>query len=325
MEKKASKRVLQNLPFWKVEFQIAREDERREEYKKLKPVQVLQVNYSQLSDVQKEEFFQKLKVLCGIGYEDVIPFSKEIAKWTIEAIESGPLQLAHTVSILFYSNSKAVEVWKCLSFQEASMAFENRKHGEITHTWFPEVVRVILKRISSDSLPARFIDTSATTLSEMTVCVKDAILPLVSPFILKHLYSPQWQMRDFAVQLVGAIQDGTSKAVGTLLSQTISAILKLLQNDETITVRESAAWAVGKVIQFHHCSLGEEKLQLVPSLLQALRDPTARVVSQVCWVSNCFSLTNSEAFFDELQTNKLFHVYPHTAELVQELWGTVNR
>jgi importin subunit beta-1 len=117
-------------------------------------------------------------------------------------------------------------------------------------------------------------------------CCGDAIVDHTLPFISQHFLSGDWHYREAAIMAFGSVLEGPS--VEKLTSLADQAILPLVGavSDANLEVRDTAAWAIGRVCDScQECVVKEGNLKsMLQALLAALRDHP-RVASNACWVS----------------------------------------
>ena len=86
-------------------------------------------------------------------------------------------------------------------------------------------------------------------------------------------------------------------------------------------MRDTTAWTIGKICEFHKKALSVEVLpNLVTALSNALSDPSAKVASQACYAVHNLAQACSEEREDS--TNVISHFMPH---MLEKLLGVANR
>lgn len=119
----------------------------------------------------------------------------------------------------------------------------------------------------------------------MSVTVGDDIVPLIQPFIQQSIGHPEWRHRDGGIVAFGSILEGTQAQMMPLISECMPTLLERM-GDESIVVRDSTAWALGRVVKFHPEIVdGSNVAVLIQRMVDCLGQE-ARVVRHVCWVLN---------------------------------------
>jgi importin subunit beta-1 len=86
--------------------------------------------------------------------------------------------------------------------------------------------------------------------------------------------------------------DGPTKAIRPLITDALPSLIQLLK-DPSITIKDTTAWTISKICQFHPEGIGQHLPVLVKALVESLGDDP-RVSSHVCWV---LFTTNIRLFF----------------------------
>jgi importin subunit beta-1 len=86
-------------------------------------------------------------------------------------------------------------------------------------------------------------------------------------------------------------------------------------------VRDTTAWTIGKICEFHKNALGAEVLpNLVTGLSNALSDSSAKVAAQACFAVHNLAQACSEE--KDFPTNVISHFMPH---MLEKLLGVASR
>jgi importin subunit beta-1 len=120
-------------------------------------------------------------------------------------------------------------------------------------------------------------------------CCENAIVGHVLPYIFQNVSSDDWRRRDAAVMTFGSILDGPDQhTLQPIAVQIVPALIQFMR-DVSVVVRDSAAWAIGKLCD----TVPEAVLQLPHDVLDSLVNALAnnlksepRVASNVCWAIN---------------------------------------
>lgn len=85
--------------------------------------------------------------------------------------------------------------------------------------------------------------------------------------------------------------DGTSTAIHPLIAEAIPSLIQLLKHP-SITIKDTTAWTISKICQFHPTVIGSHLHLLVTALAESLSDDP-RVSSHVCWVNTVQYIHNT--------------------------------
>ena len=78
-------------------------------------------------------------------------------------------------------------------------------------------------------------------------CVQGDVMQPVLTFVEENIRNQDWRRRDAAVAAFGAIMDGPDpKVLEPLIKQALGVLVAMME-DESIQVRESVAFALGRV------------------------------------------------------------------------------
>lgn len=99
-------------------------------------------------------------------------------------------------------------------------------------------------------------------------CIGSDLVPMVLQFVEQKLRSEDWHERDAAVAAFGAIMDGPDvKVLDPLVKQALPVLIGMMQ-DPSLTVRDSAAYALSRICDYCYESI-DPQTHLQP-LMQAL-------------------------------------------------------
>jgi len=116
------------------------------------------------------------------------------------------------------------------------------------------------------------------------------------PFLDKHINSADWHRREASLQAFGSILEGPSPgALASYMSQVIDVVIQKM-SDPSVAVKDTAAWTIGRICEFHTPSILPQHWQLLMRppppdnpgaegegvLLAGLKDDP-RVAANVCW------------------------------------------
>lgn len=144
---------------------------------------------------------------------------------------------------------------------------------------------------------------------------------LVEPvlkFVEQNLRHADWRKRDAAVSAFGAIMEGPEDQVlGPLIKQALPLLLEKMQ-DENIQVRDSAAYALGRVCEVMPQAVdGEVRLSnLIEALFTGLSS-SPKMASSCCWA--LMSLADKFAGEPGCETNALSPHFQASVSALLEL------
>ncbi|RAL05165.1 karyopherin beta [Aspergillus ibericus CBS 121593] len=115
-------------------------------------------------------------------------------------------------------------------------------------------------------------------------CVQGDVIQPVLSFVEENIRHQDWRRRDAAVAAFGAIMDGPDpKVLEPLIKQALSVLVGMMQ-DDSIQVRDSVAYALGRVCDFCSETLDPDvHLQpLITCLFNGLAS-SPKIASSCCW------------------------------------------
>lgn len=114
--------------------------------------------------------------------------------------------------------------------------------------------------------------------------VGSEIVSAVLAFVEANLRDPDWHKRDAAVSAFGAIMEGPEeKILEPLIKQALPLLMEKMQ-DEAVQVRDSAAYALGRICDVLPDSIDPQSQ--LPSLIEALfggLSSNPRMAGSCCW------------------------------------------
>ncbi|KAE8149427.1 armadillo-type protein [Aspergillus avenaceus] len=115
-------------------------------------------------------------------------------------------------------------------------------------------------------------------------CVQGEVIQPVLTFVEENIRHEDWRRRDAAVAAFGAIMDGPDPKILEPLVKQALAVLVGMMEDSSIQVRDSAAYALGRVCDFCSETLDPDvHLQpLISCLFNGLAS-TPKIASSCCW------------------------------------------
>ena len=121
-------------------------------------------------------------------------------------------------------------------------------------------------------------------LSLFATAVGDEVVGTVATFVDGNLRDQDWARRDAAVSAFGAVLDGPQdKTLDQLVRMGLPAIMEKM-HDADLHVRDSAAYALGRVCEFAPRSIDERTTlpQLIEAMFQGISS-SPRMATSCCW------------------------------------------
>ena len=228
--------------------------------------------------------FECLVRIMQLYYEKMGPYMQHaIARLTIESIKS-PDEAIKLQGIEFWSTVCDIEI----ILQEDELADEPPR-PYYSKSALPHLLPALLESLRHEEEhdedewnPAMAAGTCLGLLSE---CVKDDIFKgnVVMSFVIQNVQSPDWRCREAAVMAFGSVMDGPSmESMSHYLSSALPVMLGMLA-DTFVAVRDSAAWTLGRLIDFFHELVPMDMIPRLTSVLTMGLKDAPRVAVNCCW------------------------------------------
>jgi importin subunit beta-1 len=152
-------------------------------------------------------------------------------------------------------------------------------------------------------------------------CVGSGVVPPVLAFVEKNLRSDDWHYRDASVSAFGAIMEGPEENVLDPIVKQALPVLIAMMDDSVIHVKDSAAYALGRICEAVPASLDAQ--QHLPPLIGALFNGLSshpKMAASCCW--SLMNLADRFAGEPGCETNPLS---PHFQESVARLLQATER
>lgn len=110
------------------------------------------------------------------------------------------------------------------------------------------------------------------------------LLQMVLQFVEQNIRHDDWHRRDAAVSAFGAIMEGPDEQMLEPLVKQALPVLITMMNDSVVQVKDSAAYALGRVCENVAGSIDPQ--QTLPSLIMALFNGLAsnpKMANSCCW------------------------------------------
>eukprot|EP01128_Nolandella_sp_AFSM9_P007767 TRINITY_DN435_c0_g1_i1.p1 TRINITY_DN435_c0_g1~~TRINITY_DN435_c0_g1_i1.p1 ORF type:complete len:876 (+),score=212.56 TRINITY_DN435_c0_g1_i1:26-2629(+) len=244
-----------------------------------------------------------LNEIAAVHYEKLPNHMQEVFAMTLNHIRGSNEAVA----------KQAVEFWCTLCDEEIALIDEveyarsqnlpapRRQPLLFVSGALQHLVQVLTEALTRTELDADPDDltlaiAAGVCLSLVAQCVRDSILPHAVPFIEQHFMSGTWKFRNAAVITFGTILDGP-RDLNKFITQATPALMDRHMKDEVVRVRDSACWALGRIVKMHHKSVLDLGEKILNAFAEALQGPPS-VSSAACW-----GLHNLAASFESEEHN----------------------
>ncbi|KAK4504871.1 hypothetical protein PRZ48_002834 [Zasmidium cellare] len=233
----------------------------------------------------------------------------------------------------------AVEFWCTVCEEEISIEDDNvqaqaegtadlRAYFNFARVATQEVVPVLLELLAKQDEDAGDDEYNLSRAAYQCVqlwaqAVGSQIVPPVLSFVEGNLRSDDWHYRDAAVSAFGAIMEGPDeKVLDPLVKQALPVLISMM-NDQSIQVKDSAAFALGRICEAVSDSIDpQEHLQpLISALFQGLASHP-KMASSCCWA--LMNLADRFAGEPGCQTNHLSQHFQASVEHLLQVTESTN-
>mmetsp|Transcript_4795 Transcript_4795/g.15000 ORF Transcript_4795/g.15000 Transcript_4795/m.15000 type:complete len:845 (-) Transcript_4795:709-3243(-) len=234
--------------------------------------------------------FESLCRIATLFYDKLGPYMNVLFTLSLEVIQHDNSEQATMMAIEFWSTLCEEELELVEeALHEVNSGTQHRKCARYVQQAAGHVVPVLLTSTLTRQVEHADVDTwnvaaaGAVCLSLVAQTVGDHVVPYVLQFIERHILAPDWRSREASIMAFGQILDGPDH--DTLAVPVAKALPVIIQSltDENASVKDTAAWTLARICEFHAQRIPPDLLQrLVESLLAALQD-TACVSAQACF------------------------------------------
>ncbi|XP_076225790.1 importin subunit beta Fs(2)Ket isoform X1 [Nomia melanderi] len=234
---------------------------------------------------------QCLVKIMSLYYQYMEPYmAPALFPITLEAMKSDIDEVA-LQGIEFWSNVSDEEV--DLSMEEGEASDGGRPPVKVSRHYakgaLQYLVPVLMKKLTKqeefddedDWNPSK---AAGVCLMLLSSCCEGAIVPHVLPFVKDNIKSADWRYRDAALMAFGSVLGGLDTGtVKPLVEQAMSTLIELMY-DNSVAVRDTAAWTFGRICEIiPEAAINETYLSpLLEALIHGL-DAEPRVAANVCW------------------------------------------
>lgn len=279
---------------------------------------------TQCADVHaREKAFECLATIADLHYSKLPPYITTIFNLSMTAIRTDAQEVGQ----------QAIEFWSTVCDTESDYAQDMREGileqgvqyfriiEQAANMLVPTLLETLSKQSEDEDDSWNIARAGAACLEAIAQTISDSIVPLVLPFVTSNINSSNWRLKEAAIMAFGMILDGPSaQAMGPVVSNALPVLVNCMQDKSTI-VKDTCAWVLGRICEFHTGSVSAEVLpQMVAALLAALEDESASVASQACYaIHNMAQACEDES---EAPSNVLSQFMPRALDL---LLRVVNR
>ena len=248
--------------------------------------------------------YEAIVRVAELYYDKLPPYMEALFGLTTGLIGKATTQHSEDLDEL---GRQAIEFWTSICDEELELIESAREQGTAPqlHRFVQGAVGVLMPLLlealclqDPDEDPEddnwNMAQASALCITKIAMTIEDAVVPLVMPFMQKHIVDPDWKRREAATLAFGSILEGpSSESLGAIVAQGLDVLIKHM-GDPQLQVKDTAAWAIGRVYEHHIRSITPTQLQLMfrplapgePAenegvLLRGLKDDS-RVANNVC-------------------------------------------
>lgn len=227
--------------------------------------------------------FEALVQIATEYYDFMMPYMNAIGPLTWETIRSAPEKVA----------IPAMEFWSTVCDEELyllDLAESGQNGNRVTLNFIQQALAHLIPLLTEtltkrgdeeDDDTWNLAMAAGTCLGLVAQVVGDSCVDAVLAFVGQNFQNPNWKCRDAAVLAYGSIMEGpTSEKLMPLISQSFGSMVTALR-DPNVAVRDTIAWTLGRIAQFHPSIVPVK--ELMPVLGEKLRD-VPRVSANICWV-----------------------------------------
>lgn len=248
--------------------------------------------------ISKEAHVRKAAFECFVSiastYYDLLePYMQTLFELTANAARTDEEPVA----------LQAIEFWSTICDEEVGLQEDAEAAGDVSSTCHfhfiekaipllvPMLLETLLKQEEDQDEDDEIWNLSmagGTCLGLVATAVKDAIVPLVMPFIEGNITKPDWRSREAATFAFGSILEGPSVVKLAPLVHNGFDFLLNATKDQNNHVRETTAWALSRTFEFLHSPdkcvsvVTDGNLPRVVEILLASIKDSPNVAEKVC-------------------------------------------
>jgi len=227
--------------------------------------------------------FECLVQIATWYYDFILPYMEDVGPMTWETIKSSSEKVA-IPAMEFWSTICDEELY-LKDLEQAGQAGDRRCLNIISMAiqyLVPLLTQTLTKQQSEEDDDTWNLAMAAgTCLTLVAQVVGDQCVDPVVAFVHANFTNADWKYREAAILAYGSIMEGpTSAKMQPLVMQSYQPLVMALQ-DPSVAVRDTLAWTLGRIAQFHPTIVPVR--ELTPVLGQALAQQP-RVAANICWV-----------------------------------------
>lgn len=251
---------------------------------------------------------QCLVKILSLYYQYMEPYmSQALFPITLEAMKSD-IDAISLQGIEFWSNVCDEEV--DLSIEETEAKEAGRPPTRVSRHYAKGALQYIAPVLMQKLTKQEELDdeddwnpckSAGVCLMLLASCCEDEIVPYVLPFVKDNIKSDNWRFRDAALMAFGSILGGLDpNTLKPLVEQAMPTLIELMY-DNSVIVRDTAAWTFGRICEIiPEAAINETYLKpLLESLVTGLK-AHARVAANVCWAFTGLA----DAAYEAAETNE---------------------
>jgi importin subunit beta-1 len=286
---------------------------------------------SQYEDIDVREHAFMCLVKVAENYYDHLPqYMEEIFRQTAEVlqqsgVEGGPDE-EEKIGL------QALEFWTTVCEEEAERIYEQQEGNtenpplnymvQVCPHLVPMLEQSLCKQDDEQTTDMwNLSQAAAVCLTFCAQAIRDDVVGIVMPFVTGSIQSPDWRLREAATMAFGCILEGPSKeSLAALVGEAIPIMLQKLE-DQSVLVRDTSAWALGRIAEHHGTLLGGPMLeQYIVMLMQSLKDEP-RVAYQACYALHELGT----AWCEEEGCEESYPISPAFESMIQNLLEATKR
>lgn len=292
---------------------------------------------TQSPDTQiKVAALQCLVKIMSLYYIHMEPYMREaLFPITLEAMKSDIDEIA----------LQGIEFWSNVSDEEVDLSIEDSEAAQLgrpptrTSRFYAKgalqyLVPILTQKLTKqeecddedDWNPCK---AAGVCLMLLASCCEEDMVPHILPFVNANIDHADWRHRDAALMSFGAILGGLeSTTVVPLVQKAMPTLIKLMY-DSSVVVRDTCAWAFGRICELSPKSAIDEPFlkPVLEALIFGLK-AEPRVATNVCWAFTGLAEgayeTAKENMDDALQV-ETYCLSPFFDFIIQHLLETTDR
>ena len=225
---------------------------------------------TQSSDIRvRVVAFECIATIPQLYYEYLAPYMSALYDLTIKAVTNDQQEVG----------LQSLEFWSSICDEEADMLedFYAQRPSAVECKFYIKSVLPQLIPLLTECLKQQEEDqddgawnmamAGATCLSLVAQAVQDDCVDLTMGFITENIGKPDWRLKEASIMAFGCILEGPKTArLFPIISQALPMLMECM-NNANMLVRDTTAWAIGRICDFHASCISNDML---PPLMQLL-------------------------------------------------------